>query len=66
MKIYINHQETEVRPGSTLAEVLAAHNLDGAGYAVAIGCKVVRRPDRAATVLAEGDDITVIKAVCGG
>ncbi len=66
MKIYINHQEYEVAEGASLAEVLAERKLDGAGYAVAIGSKVIRRPDREVTVLSEGDDITVIKAVCGG
>lgn len=66
MKIYINHKEYDVPEGASLAEVLAMHNLDGAGYAVAIGNAVVRRDARATTVLSPGDDITVIKAVCGG
>ena len=66
MKILINHHPSEVAEGATLAEVLAAQQLDGPGYAVALGMKVIRRDDRATTVLHEGDDITVIKAVCGG
>ncbi len=65
MKIHINHKEYEVADGATLADVLASVGLDGAGYAVAIGTKVIRRDERA-TVLPEGADITVIKAVCGG
>ncbi len=65
MKIHINHKEYEVVDGATLADVLASVGLDGAGYAVAIGTKVIRRDERA-TVLPEGADITVIKAVCGG
>jgi len=66
MKIHINHKEYEVVDGATLADVLASVGLDGAGYAVAIGTKVIRRYERAETVLPEGADITVIKAVCGG
>lgn len=66
MKIYINHKEYEVAEGSTLGQVLAAQGLDGAGYAVAIGSKVVRKDERASTVLSDGERITVIKAVCGG
>ena len=66
MKIHINHKEYEVVDGATLADVLASVGLDGAGYAVAIGTKVIRGDERAETVLPEGADITVIKAVCGG
>lgn len=66
MKIHINHKEYEVADGATLADVLASCGLDGPGYAVALGTRVVRRDDRAATVLRPDDDITVIKAVCGG
>ncbi len=66
MKISINHQEYEVAPGATLEEVLKAQGLGGPGTAVAIGTKVVRRDERATTVLEDGTEITVIKAVCGG
>ena len=66
MKININHQEHEVADGATLADVLAALGLDGPGFAVAIGNKVVSKADRASTVLTDGTEIVVIKAVCGG
>lgn len=66
MKVTINHKEAEVAEGATLADVLAQHGLDGPGYASAIGMKVVRRDERATRVVQEGDDIIVIKAVCGG
>lgn len=66
MKIFINHTPHEVAEGSTLADVLAAQGLDRPGIAVAIGSKVIRKDDRAATTLSEGTEITVIKAVCGG
>lgn len=66
MKVSINHQEIDVAEGATLEQLLVEQHLDGPGYAVAIGSKVVRRPDRASTLLADGDDIIVIKAVCGG
>ena len=66
MKVFINHQPIEVEAGANLAEVLAAQSLDGQGIAVAIGSKVIRKAERPATILEEGAEITVIKAVCGG
>ena len=66
MKISINHHEIEVETGANLADVLAANGYDGPGTAVAIGSKVIRKPERATTILSEGTEITVIKAVCGG
>lgn len=66
MKITINHQEYDVPEGTSVEAALQLHGLDGPGYAVAIGSKVIRRPDRAGTILSDGDALTVIKAVCGG
>lgn len=66
MKIFINHTPHDVAEGSTLADVLAEQGLDRQGIAVAIDRKVIRKDDRKATILSEGTEITVIKAVCGG
>ncbi len=66
MKISLNHKEIDITGASTLADLLAAHALDGPGYAVAVGGKVVPRSERATFVLTEGMEIIVIKAVCGG
>lgn len=66
MKIFINNTEFEFPEGTNLQEALDMQGLGGFGYAVAIGSKVIRRDNRPATSLSEGDRITVIKAVCGG
>lgn len=66
MKIFINHTPHEVAEGATLADVLAEQGLDRPGIAVAIDRKVIRKNDRESTILSEGTEITVIKAVCGG
>ena len=66
MKIIVNKKEVEVAEGTDLATFLSSQGADGPGYAVAIGGKVVPRTARAGVVLAEGDVLTLIKAVCGG
>lgn len=66
MTVFINQQPLECEPGTTLAELLVLNDLDKPGIATAIGNKVVRRDERATTVLTDGMNITLIHAVCGG
>ncbi len=69
MQIFINNQSMEVVEGTSLESILAAHNLDAPGTAVAVDGRVVgrdARPPRRDFIPVEGAKIMVIKAACGG
>lgn len=65
MKIYINNEERETA-AATMDSLAAELDLPGRGVAVAKGDSIVPRAEWAATGLAEGDRVTVIKAAFGG
>lgn len=67
MKVLINNREIKVADDTTtLAQLLAKENLDGAGKAVAVGNRIAARATWSGLLLEEGMNITVISAVCGG
>ena len=65
MKVNINNKETETQALNVkhLAEEL---NLPAKGVAIAISNSMVPRNDWEQTPIAEGADIVIIKAFCGG
>ena len=65
MKVNINNKETETQALNVkqLAEEL---NLPAKGVAIAISTSMVPRNDWEQTPIAEGADIVIIKAFCGG
>ena len=65
MKVNINNKETETQALNVkqLAEEL---NLPAKGVAIAISNSMVLRNDWKQTPIAEGADIVIIKAFCGG
>lgn len=65
MKVNINNKETETQALNVkqLAEEL---NLPAKGVAIAISNSMVPRDDWEQTSIAEGADIVIIKAFCGG
>ena len=65
MKVNINNKETETQALNVkqLAEEL---NLPAKGVAIAISNSTVPRNDWEQTPIAEGADIVIIKAFCGG
>lgn len=68
MKIKVNSKELEVPEGLTVEGLIRLRDEEPStcALAVAIDQKVVRRPDWAKTVIPEGANITLIKAVYGG
>ena len=66
MKVTVNKKEMEVAEGLTLDALMQQIQPDGGSFAVAVGMKVIKKDSRAATRLSENDDITVIRATCGG
>ena len=66
MKVEINHHEVEVNDTATLSQALEANGIDPAGKAAAVNNQVVPKNQWADHKLADGDKITIIRAVCGG
>lgn len=65
MKILINNKQTETEAKS-LSELAAELNLPERGVAVAVSNKMVPRTEWESTLLAEGANVVIIKAACGG
>lgn len=66
MKVTVNKKEMEVAEGLTLDALMQQIQPEGDSFAVAVGMKVIKKDNWAATRLSENDDITVIRATCGG
>ena len=65
MNIKINNKETEVKAAS-LQELATEISLPEKGVAVAVNNRMVTRADWNHTAINDGDNIVIIKAVCGG
>ena len=65
MNIKINNKETEVK-ATSLQELATEISLPEKGVAVAVNNRLVTRADWNHTAINDGDNIVVIKAVCGG
>ena len=67
MKLSVNQKEYLTDSEQlTVSILLNEIQSPTAGVAVAVNNKVVRKVDWESTLLADGDHITVITAVCGG
>ena len=65
MNIKINNKETEVK-ATSLQELATELSLPEKGVAVAVNNRMVTRTDWNQTAIKKGDNVVVIKAVCGG
>lgn len=66
MTVTVNGLDREVRPGSTVDEIVAALTGDPRGVAVAVNGEVVPRAGWASATVHDGDRIEVLTAVQGG
>ncbi len=66
MKIKINRKIVEVEGDIPIAEILRMQGKSTSGIAVAVNNRVVKANELETTFVAEGDDLTVIKAFYGG
>ncbi len=66
MKVKINGEVEELADATSLKELADAKGLPEKGVAIAVNNDMVTRQEWANRVLAEGDDIIIIRAVCGG
>ena len=65
MKLKVNNQEVETG-AITLSLFSQEQNLPKTGIAVAVNQRMVPRTEWESYTLNEGDNIIIIKAVCGG
>ena len=65
MKVTINNKETETQ-AKTVKELAQELELPAAGCAVAISNEMVPRDEWENTIIAEGAEIVIVKAFCGG
>ena len=65
MKVNINNKATEVN-ATSLQQLATELSLPEKGVAVAVNNRMVTRTEWPQTTINEGDNIVVIKAVCGG
>ena len=66
MRIRVNGEEREVRPGMVVRELLEELGATHFGVAVAIDGRVVPRTEHGTTRIGEGAAVEVIRAVGGG
>lgn len=65
MDININNKKTSVT-STNLQELAREMNLPEKGVAIAISNQMIPRTEWANTPIAEGADVVIIKAACGG
>lgn len=65
MDININNKKTSVT-STNLQELAQEMNLPEKGMAIAISNQMIPRTEWANTPIAEGADVVIIKAACGG
>ncbi|MDP8936539.1 MAG: sulfur carrier protein ThiS [Actinomycetota bacterium] len=66
MKVLANGDPVEVADGSSVDDLLGILGLGGRWVLVERNGEPVRRQDLAATVLADGDRLELVRAVAGG
>mgnify|MGYP006305529131 CR=1 FL=1 len=66
MQIQVNGESRTLAEGSTIADLLAELGLTSRGVAVEVNRDVVPRGRHAEHVLAEGDEVEVVRAIGGG
>lgn len=66
MKIVVNGQPHEVDKGTHLLALLQRLGIGEKGVAIAIGGRVIVRANWCTHILAPDEEITIIRATCGG
>lgn len=66
MNIVVNGEKVELADGATVGQLAEKQNLPEKGVAVAVNNDMVPRTEWNNRTLNEGDDVIIIRAVCGG
>ncbi len=62
----VNGAPTELAPGTTVADLVAARCASPKGVAVAVNGEIVPRSTWGATAVGGGDDVEIVTAAAGG
>jgi sulfur carrier protein len=66
VKVHVNGRETDVRTGSTVAELIQALGLTDRRVAVEINRDVIARDEWTRRTVSESDDVEIVQFVGGG
>ena len=66
MRVQVNGQEAELEAGMSLERLLAAYRLKPEQVVIELNRKVPAKAAWAATLLAEGDEVEIVKFLGGG
>ena len=66
MRLFVNGENREIEPGTTIERLLEALGLAGRRVAVEVNRNVVRRSEWTATALEESDRVEIVQFVGGG
>jgi sulfur carrier protein len=66
IEVAVNGEPRQVRPGTSVADLVATVTSQSTGLATAVNGEVVPRACWPATLLADGDRVEVVTAVQGG
>ncbi len=66
MKIKLNGEDLELQNGAVLTDICTKLGIDSKGVAFAIDSEVIPRDEWASTKLADGTEVMMIRAACGG
>lgn len=66
ISIMINEQWQQVKPATTLAQIITQFSLPEMGCVFAINNRVVPRSEWSHTILSEGDSLSLFQAIAGG
>lgn len=64
--IYVNNSSREVRPNTTVSEILSQLDILSNGIAIAINENIILKGEWNSTVVNSNDNILIIKATQGG
>jgi sulfur carrier protein len=64
--IYVNNSSREVRPNTTVSEILSQLDILSKGIAIAINENIILKGEWNSTVVNSNDNILIIKATQGG
>ncbi len=66
MNVKINNTPCQLPEGTTVNDLAKERSLPEKGVALAVNNQMVPRAEWNERVIAEGDDIVILKAFCGG
>lgn len=66
MIIYLNGEETQIEPNSTVLALVQSLSDDPRGIAIERNLEIVPKAEHASTVLQDGDRLEVVQFVGGG